>query len=91
MAGKFVNIDDLHVDLIDSINPFQAAFEILSKSVTAQVFRVIQEAIEATRIQMTDEEAMLLWPKIKSFVQNNNGQQPNINAVDPLKDDLLRH
>ena len=85
MAGKFVNIDDLHVDLIDSINPFQAAFEILSKSVTAKVFRVIQDAIEATRIQMTDEEAMLLWPKIKSFVQNNNGQQPNINSVDPLE------
>ncbi|MAZ75904.1 MAG: ATP-dependent helicase [Micavibrio sp.] len=88
MAGKFVNIDDLHVDLIDSVNPFQAAFEILSKSVTAQVFRVIQEAIEATRIQMTDEEAMLLWPKIKSFVQNNNGEQPNINAVDPLEQRL---
>ena len=88
MAGKFVNIDDLHVDLIDSVNPFQAAFEILSKSVTAQVFRVIQEAIEATRIQMTDEEAMLLWPKIKSFVQNNNGQQPNVNAVDPLEQRL---
>ncbi|GJM00555.1 MAG: putative ATP-dependent helicase YeeB [Methyloligella sp.] len=88
MAGKFVNIDDLHVDLIDSVNPFQAAFEILSKSVTAQVFRVIQGAIEATRIQMTDEEAMLLWPKIKSFVQNNNGQQPNINAVDQLEQRL---
>lgn len=88
MAGKFVNIDELHVDLIDSVNPFQSAFEILSKSVTAQVFRVIQEAIEATRIQMTDEEAMLLWPKIKSFVQNNNGQQPNINAVDPLEQRL---
>ena len=52
------------------------------------MFRVIQEAIEATRIQMTDEEAMLLWPKIKSFVQNNNGQQPNINAVDPLEQRL---
>ena len=47
--------------------------------------RVIQEAIEATRIQMTDEEAMLLWSKIKSFVQNNNSQQPNINSVDPLE------
>lgn len=85
MAGKFVNIDDLHLDLIDSVNPFQAAFEILSKSVTAQVFRLIQEAIESTRIQMTDEEAMTLWPKIKSFVQNNNGQQPNINSVDQLE------
>ena len=85
MAGKFVNIDDLHLDLIDSVNPFQAAFEILSKSVTAQVFRLIQEAIESTRIQMTDEEAMALWPKIKSFVQNNNGQQPNINSIDQLE------
>ena len=33
MADKFVNIDDLHIDLIDQINPFQRAFEILSKSV----------------------------------------------------------
>lgn len=37
---------------------------------------------------MTDEEAILLWPKIKSFVKNNNGQQPNINAVDPLEQRL---
>ena len=85
MAGKFVNIEDLHIDLIDSINPFQEAFEILSKSVTAGVFKVIQSAIEATRIKMTDEEAVLLWPKIKSFVQNNNGQQPDMNSVDPLE------
>ena len=34
MADQFVNIDDLHIDLIDTINPFQKAFEILSKSVT---------------------------------------------------------
>lgn len=85
MAGKFVNIDELHIDLIDTVNPFQDAFEILSKSVTAKVFRVIQDAIEATRIQMTDEEALLLWPKIKSFVQNNNGQQPNVNSDDQLE------
>ena len=85
MAGKFINIDDLKIDLIDQINPFQKAFEILSKSVTARVFRVIQEAIEATRIQMTDEEALVLWPKIKSFVQNSNGQEPNISSVDPLE------
>ena len=85
MAGTFINIDDLKIDLIDQINPFQKAFEILSKSVTARVFRVIQEAIEATRIQMTDEEALLLWPKIKSFVQNSGGQEPNISSVDPLE------
>jgi hypothetical protein len=85
MAGKFINIEDLHIDLIDRINPFQQAFEILSKSVTAKVFKVIQEAIEATRIQMSDEEAKILWPKIKKFVQDNNGKQPNINSIDPLE------
>jgi superfamily II DNA or RNA helicase len=82
MAGRFVNIDELNIDLIDQINPFQRAFEILSKSVTAQVLRVIQESIEATRIQMTDEEAKLLWPKIKDFVKAK-GEEPNLNALDP--------
>ncbi|CAM4342273.1 DEAD/DEAH box helicase [Paenibacillus alkaliterrae] len=84
MAGQFVNIDDLHIDLIDRINPFQDAFEILSKSVTAQVLKVIQETIEATRIQMTEEEAILLWPKIKEFVESKR-VQPNIHSSDPLE------
>ncbi|MFK2477407.1 DEAD/DEAH box helicase [Bacteroides fragilis] len=53
MAGSFVNIDDIHIDLIDTINPFQKAFEILSKSVTAQVLRLINEHIQSTKIEMT--------------------------------------
>ncbi|MCE2687568.1 MAG: DEAD/DEAH box helicase family protein [Rickettsiales bacterium] len=85
MTGKFINIDELNIDLIDTINPFQQAFEILSKSVTAQILRVIQGAIEASRIQMSDEEAKILWPKIKKFIQDNNGKQPNINSLDPLE------
>lgn len=84
MAGQFVNIDDIHIDLIDRVNPFQKAFEILSKSVTARVLKVIQETIEATRIQMTVEEAILLWPKIQEFVNTFN-RQPTINAVDPIE------
>nr|WP_213033405.1 hypothetical protein [Acinetobacter baumannii] len=31
MADKFINIEDLNIDLIQSVNPFQKAFEILSK------------------------------------------------------------
>lgn len=84
MADKFINIDDLHIDLIDRINPFQKAFEILSKSVTTKVLKVIQEVIEATRIQVSDEEAVLLWPKIKEF-KINYGKEPSINANDPLE------
>lgn len=82
MAGSFVNIDDIHIDLIDRINPFQKAFEILSKSVTTQVLKLIDEHIQSTKFEMTEEEAILLWPKIKEWVKNNNGEQPNIQAFD---------
>ena len=85
MAGTFVNIDDLNIDLIDRINPFQEAFEILSKSVTTKTLKTIQDAIELTRIQMTEEEAVLLWPKIKSFVKNSGGKEPKIESYDPLE------
>jgi len=84
MAGQFVNIDDLHIDLIDRINPFQKAFEILSKSVTTRVLKVIQDAIEATRIQMTLEEALLLWPKINDFVKTFK-KEPGLQSSDPLE------
>ena len=82
MAGSFVNIDDIHIDMIDRINPFQKAFEILSKSVTTQTLKLIKEHIQSTKIEMTEEEAILLWPKIKQWVKNNNGEQPSIQAFD---------
>ena len=82
MANKFVNIDDLNIDLIDSINPFQKAFEILSKSLDKKTFKVIQSCIEETRISITEEEAIILWPKIKNFVKEV-GREPNISSYDP--------
>ncbi len=85
MAGKFVNIEDLHIDLIDRVNPFQKAFEVLSKSVTARLLKVIQETIDAGRIEMTDEEAVILYrDKIGPFVKSH-GSEPSINATDPLE------
>lgn len=85
MAGKFVNINELHIDLIDQVNPFQKAFEILSKSVTKQVLKVIQDAIDTTRLAITGEEARLLWPKINLFVREHDGQRPDIRSHDPLE------
>jgi len=84
MADKFINIEDLHIDLIDSINPFHNAYEILSKSVTAPVLKLIQEAIETTRITMTEEEVVILYPKIAAF-KAEKGRMPDINALDPLE------
>lgn len=61
MADKFINIEDLNIDLIQSVNPFQKAFEILSKDVTVNVLKLIKEAIEATKISMSQEEAIELY------------------------------
>ncbi|MEN9552184.1 MAG: hypothetical protein RI935_561 [Candidatus Parcubacteria bacterium] len=87
MAGGFVNIEDLNIDLIDKINPFQDAYEILSKSVTSNVLRVIQETVLASRIEMSEEEAKLLWAekKIQEFTKNNNGNHPDIKSDDPIE------
>jgi len=85
MARKFVNIEDLHIDLIDKVNPFQKAFEVLSKSVTSKLLKTIQDTIEATRIQMTDEEAVILYrDKIDPFVKNYN-REPKLTSNDPLE------
>lgn len=84
LADKFINIDEIHIDLIDSVNPFQKAYEILSKSVTTKVLKVIQETIEATRIKMDFEEAKILWPKIVEFKKLHD-KEPSLNANDPLE------
>jgi len=81
MADKFINLDDLNIDLINSINPFQQAFEILSKQVTTGVLKLIQEAIQVTRIKMDFEEASILWPKIQAFIKEH-GKEPNLNSTD---------
>jgi hypothetical protein len=84
MADKFINIDELHIDLIDTINPFQKAFEILSKSVTKDVLKLIQESIEATRIKMDFEEAKILWPKANEFTKKY-GRGPDLKSTDLLE------
>lgn len=82
MAGSFVNIDDIHIDLIDQINPFQKAFEILSKSVTTRVLKLIDEHIQSIKIEMTEEEAILLWPIIKKWMEGAK-EPPGIQSFDP--------
>lgn len=82
MAEKFVNIDDLNINLIDSVNPFQRAFEVLSKSVTPSVLRLIQDTITSTKIEFSEEEAVNLFPKIKTWKQVH-GKVPDIRSEDP--------
>lgn len=89
MAGSFVNIDDIHIDLIDTVNPFQKAFEILSKNVTTSVLKAIQDTINVTKIEMTEEEAIASWEAIKRW-KMNTGKAPDINSHDPKEQRLAQ-
>lgn len=89
MAGSFVNIDDIHIDLIDTVNPFQKAFEILSKNVTTTVLKAIQDTINITKIEMTEEEAIASWDGIKRW-KVNTGKSPDINSYDPKEQRLAQ-
>lgn len=82
MADSFVNIEDIHIDLIDQVNPFQKAFEVLSKAVDTKTLRIIQDAIEATRVDISPEEAVILWPKIQLY-HKTFGKEPSLSANDP--------
>lgn len=81
LANRFININELDIDLIDSINPFQKAFEVLSKSVDTKTLGAIRNAIAESRIRMTEEEALLLWPKANAFYRNH-GRAPDIDSND---------
>lgn len=81
LSNRFINVDDLNINLIDRINPFQEAYEILSKQLTAPTLRVIRDAIQEKRITMTPEEAHRLWSFIRNFIQEY-GREPEINPDD---------
>lgn len=84
MSEKFVNIDDININLIDSVNPFQRAFEVISKSVTPSVLRIISDAITATRVEVTEEEALAAWPKIQQWAKVT-GRTPNVRSDEPTE------
>ena len=92
MNDRFVNIDELNINLIDKINPFQRAFEVLSKSVTPTVLQLISDSIYASRLEMKIEEALALYPKVQTWVAVNN-RHPNRRSENPderqLADALL--
>jgi superfamily II DNA or RNA helicase len=83
-ANRLVNVNELNMDLIYSINPFQNAYEIMSKQLSPKVFKAVQQCIQALRIQMTDDEAIILWPKIQDFFRVK-GKSPSADALDPLE------
>ena len=85
VAGRFVEIDKISINLIDSINPFQRAYEILSKSITPEVLKTIEYVIEEQRSDMSMEEAVLLCKNyLPKYQTEHGGASPSLNDPEPL-------
>ena len=84
IANRFINIDKLSINLIDTINPFQRAYEVLSKSVDAPTLKIIQNTIAEQKYNLTLEQAMMIFKgPLKEYVKEHDGRVPDINNPDP--------
>ena len=79
---KFVNVRDLNIDLIDRINPFDAAYAVLAKSMDEKSLRQVQASIAAKKVSIPEEEARGLAKRALMF-KNERGRLPDINSADP--------
>jgi len=84
IGERLLDVAKLNIDLIDKVNPFQGAYEILSKSVDAPMLKTIQDHVTARHSSMTEEEAVLLWENIKAFKQQY-GVVPSLTSTDPYE------
>ena len=84
IANRFINIDKLSINLIDTINPFQRAYEVISKSVDAKTLKVIQDTIAEQKYDMTLEQAITLFKgPLKEYVAAHEGKVPSVDDPDP--------
>lgn len=84
VGKKFVNIENLNIDLIAEINPFQGAFEVLSKSVDAPMLKTIKDQVVANRASVSEDEAQLLWPNVEEFYESFS-KEPSSHSNDPYE------
>ncbi|MFY9261637.1 MAG: DEAD/DEAH box helicase [Gallionella sp.] len=81
---KFVNVRDLDIDLIDRINPFEAAYSVLAKAMDEKLLRQVQASIAAKnkKVSIPEDEARDLARRALLFMQER-GRVPSLTAADP--------
>ena len=85
--GLALDIRELNINMIDEINPFGDAFQILSKSIDKPTLRAVQDIIDNQRGHIpsfTDNEIRIYWPQVKAF-NEEYGRVPDRLADDPYE------
>lgn len=84
---KFMNVRELDIDLIDNINPFDAAYAILAKAMNADTLRQVQAVIAARKTTLTEEEARAYAVRAVQW-KRERGRAPEITSQDPWERQL---
>lgn len=77
-----MDVRDLDVDWIDSINPFREAYAILSKAMTEQSLKAMAEVISGRKPNISLDEARELAKRALKF-KKERGRLPDIKSADP--------
>lgn len=76
-----LEVKELDIDLIDRINPFEAAYSILSKTMDSGLLKQVEAAIAGKRINIPLDEARDLAKRALRF-KTERGRLPDINSAD---------
>lgn len=79
-GNKLVKVDELSIDLIRQVCPFQEAYKVMSKNLDVPTLKIIQQEIDKNKYNFTTEELLVIYPLIKRFVSENQRK--------PLKDSV---
>ncbi|GHU09341.1 DEAD/DEAH box helicase [Betaproteobacteria bacterium] len=77
-----MDVRDLSIDLIDRINPFDAAYAILAKAMDEKTLKQVETTIAAKRVNIPEDEARDLAKRALQFKQERR-RLPEITAQDP--------
>lgn len=77
-----MDVRELDVDWIDSINPFSEAYSILSKSMNESSLKAMAEVISARKQNISLDEARDLAKRALKF-KKERGRLPDIKSADP--------
>lgn len=91
LANRFIDIDKLSINLIDTINPFQRAYEVISKTVDAPTLKIIQDTIAEQKFDMPIEVAISLFKgPLKTWVAEHGGNFPSLDSPNPQEKELAQ-
>ena len=76
-----MDVRELDIDLIDSINPFEAAYNVLAKAMSEGTLTQVAAAISAKRTSLSPDEARELAIRAVKF-KRERGRVPSITSPD---------